>query len=348
MIDQDLIDAVRQYGQRVVVPPFPASEVLTAGHRIRRRRTVAASTGGVAAVAIVAFLVPSIVGNHTKTDHRQVPPLDGISASESPSSSARPHGSNTTITDPASVVLPIDSYEQTQQQVSAQQRAEYLLRSQCLTRFALTLAPPEITDPNVGGGPNTRLYGIPGSLEIARTYGFHFVSDGTHTGGNSSLTPDQTDVLFGRVSTFHGKTVPSGGCVMQTDRTMNAAAPLATNPVAAAIDGDSYTSSLTDPRVVAAQARWSTCMKTMGYSYTTTFTAVVDTGDRASAHEIAIAVASWTCAARVRLLETWVNVQSAYQNHQIALHASALASERSQIAVRAAYVQQVLNSQPAQ
>ncbi|MCW2856159.1 MAG: hypothetical protein JWR52_1774 [Marmoricola sp.] len=351
MIDQDLSNALRQTGERVTVPIYPASEVIAKGRAVRRRRRAMAASGasaGIAAIAIVGFLLPNVAGNPTP-DQRPGSPLNGNSASDGPSSSISPNIDSTkaNITDPASMVLPIDSYESTALQISAEQRAEYELESQCLKGFGLNWAPPTITAPNSGGGPNTRLYGVPGSLEIARTYGFHFVSYGTRVGDNPALTQDEKNVMYGYVRSFNGMQVPSGGCVRQPDR-VNAAAPLPANPVAATIDADSFTKSLADPRVVAAQTRWSACMRGIGYNYKTTFTAVVDTGDRASAHEIAIAVASWTCAARVGLVQTWFNVQSAYQNQEIALHADALASERSQIAQRAAYVQQVLNSHATQ
>jgi hypothetical protein len=243
------------------------------------------------------------------------------------------------------MTLPVDAYLPSGHDLLQTTRAMAALEQSCLSRYGLRFVPNTSDLPDFG--KNSRRYGVPESLEVARTHGFHMTKNDPRSLPDHLATPPSQDVrtvLTGRsarggvVHTYHGVSVPKGGCVAEADHTISGGDGTERAGHASAaeeIRAHSFEYSQLDPRVIAAQTAWKKCMGNQGYTaYKTTFDALGD--DRwdapaATSQEISVAVADWTCAKNVNLVGTWYAVESAYQNSQIETHAEELQQEREDL-----------------
>ena len=120
---------------------------------------------------------------------------------------------------------------------------------------------------------------------------------------------------------FNGKTIPDGGCLGAAQREVEGATDLSM-PVRLAFDA--WTASKSDSRVVAAFAKWSQCIAGSGYHYSTPMEANNDpkwSGEKASAEEIAVAVADVNCKKTTNLVGIFrMAVDAAYQQEAISQH----------------------------
>lgn len=114
-------------------------------------------------------------------------------------------------------------------------------------------------------------------------------------------------------------------------------------------------SAVDDPRVVAAYAAWSSCMKAEGYRYATPQEAIGDPSlvpetvkengasvVRHSAAELAHATADVRCKTSTNLVGIAVTVQAAYDDLYIAGHRDALRDYRNRLADRLDAARRVL------
>ncbi|MFE7529883.1 hypothetical protein ACFU7Y_29825 [Kitasatospora sp. NPDC057542] len=182
-----------------------------------------------------------------------------------------------------------------------------------------------------------RRYGI-SDAEAARKWGYHPRPDTSNAPSATpavlgQLTQEAQTILMGanpqdgqRVTSFAGKALPEGGCLAELDRLLPGASGGPAGPagggegVVTTIKAASFTDSQSDPKVVAAVASWSACMKGHGYSVTDPLKASdlfeTATGP-ASSQEIDQAQADVACKQETNLLGVWFAVESDLQNKAI-------------------------------
>lgn len=259
------------------------------------------------------------------------------------------------LTDTAALQLPVDAYMPTGHDLVQTTDAMTTLEQRCVSRFGLRYVPTEARLPNFT--KNSRRYGVPESLEVARGFGFHMTRNDPRSLPEHLGTPPSQEVRTvltataagGVVGSYHGMSLPKGGCVAEADRALTGGDEVQRaghSPLAEEIRAHSFEYSQLDPRVVAAQAGWKKCMSAQGYTnYRTTFDALGDTRwntAAATSQEIAVAVANWQCSTRVNLVGTWFAVESAYQNAQIEAHAEELQQARESLRQQSKRVATVL------
>jgi len=239
------------------------------------------------------------------------------------------------------IVLPIDSYSLTVTQQGQWQQAADTLARQCMAKFGFQMpVPPGPVDQGLDTYGNQRRYGVPPSLAYAQDYGFHFSQNDPRSaqemndpGWPAAMSADESEVLLGTNSSgavdssYAGMSVPSGGCMGQANSKVSSSTMIPT-PVGD-LGVQSFEQSQADPRVIAAQAKWSQCMAGQGYSYKTSLDALGNppdgAGPVASSAEIAVAVADYDCATQINLVGIWSVVETAYQNQQIDANAQVFA-----------------------
>ncbi|MFI5645277.1 hypothetical protein [Kitasatospora sp. NPDC051705] len=245
-----------------------------------------------------------------------------------------------TITGVAQVVRPIDAYLPTAAQSRTVERAAYLTSARCLRRLGITEPPgpdPARAEPS-DGDVRSRLYGYFAPDRVATT-GYDAV---VATGTGQPASPATVQVLTGRdatgtpVADFQGRAVPRGGCLQEGLDAVGGAVFLTSDP--SALPGGGPQEPLTDPRVVAADRQWSSCMKDRGFAYATPADAYMDPrwrsgrtqGAAAPADhtpaELATAAADDACKRSTNFMGIAVAVQAAYDRQYIAAHPQELAA----------------------
>ncbi|MCX5404887.1 hypothetical protein OHA37_13460 [Streptomyces sp. NBC_00335] len=261
------------------------------------------------------------------------------------------------------LVLPIDAYDVSDDQIVRTGQALNLLNKRCLSRFGLQQKQlPASTV--VQGSAHIRRYGTPASLDIAQKYGFHMPQ-----GDPRAFTSDQmvrqptavVEVLRGMkegsgepLTTYNGMKVPEGGCAKESQRNLanGGEARAGHAETAAAIKARSFETAKKDPRVTAAEKQWAGCMAAKGYSaYKGPFDAIGDpkwSAPKATPDEIETAVASWTCGKESNIVGTWVTVETAYQQTQIAQNTEKLKEEQKTLESEAKRLDDIITAAEAQ
>jgi hypothetical protein len=109
----------------------------------------------------------------------------------------------------------------------------------------------------------------------------------------------------------------------------------------------------TDPRIVDANARWSDCMKSKGFSYASPWAAYFDPkwrsmprpGTLSRTHtpqEIATATADQDCKLSTNLMGIAVAVEAAYDKQYIDSHAAALSAFKLSLDDRLAKARRII------
>lgn len=293
----------------------------------------------VAVLACAAVLLAGC-GGRTSAGGGTQPPKP--TESEIPGVTAIPR-----ITDVEAVLLPVDAYLSTTPQVAQEQHAAFVLARRCLTRYGITLPPPPDTPyPDIGLYGMKRRYGVPDTLADARRYGFHMAFDDPRSPEASGprwpgQIPAQQRELYtgltphGPLTSSNGIAVPKGGCLGEAYRALSRNDQINEAPIVDRVKRDSFGYSQLDPRVIAAQTGWSTCMAAEGYRYRTSLDAMGkapnSNGPNAGSAEIGVAVADYDCATKVNLVGVWAAVETAYQNQQIDAHAEEFAAARTSL-----------------
>ncbi|MEU3691673.1 hypothetical protein [Streptomyces narbonensis] len=251
--------------------------------------------------------------------------------------------------DTTGLVLPIDAYDVSMGQMVRTQLAQNTLVSECLARYGLTITYPKAIP--YQGSPHARRYGPPESLATAQKYGFHMAQGDPRSFTKDMMVrhpKDVVEVLGGRrddgtgtqLTSFRGQPVPEGGCAREAQRKLARGTGEGERAghadTAAAIKARSFENAKKDPRVKAAEKKWVACMAGRGYTdyKRDSFDAVADTRwntPKATSEEITVAVASWTCGKEGDVVGTWVAVETAYQNEQIAKNAETLEDDRKRL-----------------
>lgn len=261
------------------------------------------------------------------------------------------------------LVLPIDAYDVSADQIVRTGQALNLLNKQCLSRFGLQQEQVPASTV-VEGSPHTRRYGTPASLDIAQKYGFHMSQGDPRAFTSDRMVRQPTavvEVLRGMkdgsgepVTTYNGMKVPEGGCAKESQRTLASGADTRAGhaETAAAIKTRSFETAKRDPRVTAAEKQWAGCMAAKGYSaYKSPFDAIGDpkwSAPKATPEEIETAVASWTCGKESNIVGTWVTVETAYQQTQITQNAEKLKQEQKTLEAEAKRLDDIITAAGAQ
>lgn len=175
----------------------------------------------------------------------------------------------------------------------------------------------------------SRLYGV-SDAAAAATYGYHLPTWTSGTGSApmpSKLPGDERAVLDGQgPKTYGGKAVPTGGCLRQSAdllRQAGVGTDSATDGSQAAtvtprtIEVEAFEDAQRDPRVIAVNAKWSSCMAGFGYHYSSPLSALGDqvwtTTAAAGQTEVQTAKRDIACQQQVNLLDIEYDVQSGYE-----------------------------------
>ncbi|MFJ9820007.1 hypothetical protein ACIRU3_33015 [Streptomyces sp. NPDC101151] len=295
--------------------------------------TITAGRAGVGLICAVAA-VGLLAGCSNASPQGEKPPKPTVS--KVPGVTSIPH-----LTDTADLALPVDAYMPTGRDLLQTTDAMTTLEQRCVSRYGLKYTPTEARLPNFS--KNSRRYGVPESLQVAREFGFHMTQNDPRSLPKHLGTPPSQEVRTvltasspqGPLTSYHGISLPKGGCVAEADRALTGGDEkqrAGHSPVAEEIRAHSFEYSQLDPRVIAAQTAWKKCMSAQGYTnYKKTFDASGDERwnvSTATSQEIAVAVADWQCAKQVNLVGVWSAVESAYQNAEIEKHAEELQQAR--------------------
>lgn len=256
-----------------------------------------------------------------------------------------------TITDWQSISLPLDAFVQDVAERQTVLRAEYVQTKSCVEQFGFQFAAPawdkspaDVT--SSGQAMHYRLYGLLDDGH-ARQMGYHSYGENLASEAayqDLKLPNDYYNVVAAKFGggTFNGKAIPDGGCLGAAQREVEGATDLGL-PVQLAFDA--WTASNNDSRVVAAFAKWSTCMAGAGYHYGTPMEANNDpkwSGDKASAEEIAVAVADVNCKKTTNLAGIRMAVDAAYQGKAITQHGVKLNAIKAALVRQAATASAIL------
>ncbi|WP_322759047.1 hypothetical protein [Frankia sp. Cr2] len=241
----------------------------------------------------------------------------------------------------AALRLPVEDYLPTREQNDRLAEANLVLIQRCMARFGIAYDVKQVPARDYGPISLTdRRYGIT-DAELARTAGYGL---GPRDPARQ-LAPDKPNigadgetVLSGQGrSVVNGLAVPAGGCIAETDRTLNQSVPATADLRKGNIAQlRSFEESEADSRVRAVFAAWSACMSESGYHYTDPLAAAGDPAFTAppSPAQLSAALADITCKARTNVVGVWFTVDSAYQRRAIDADHSGFTGTRAAIAAR--------------
>ena len=287
---------------------------------VRRRRADA-----ICAVVLLLSAAGCTSTNGTEQPANSVPP-----PSSSPSAPANlppvtdvPH-----LLDTATLKLPLDTYLPTIAEIDQASNAHRELIRRCMQRFDIQITIPK---PPTTPGPTTsneRRYGLTKLAAAKIGYGFADSDPGTPPSATRpapSLTAKALAVLTGEGANLPSG-VPKGGCRVEARSRLTPVDPTThkalDEELPERLSLDTFQRSQDDPRVKAAFADWSTCMKAKGHQYSSPFEPFGDPKFQpaGSAKERRTAEDDVACKASTNLVGRWYAVESAYQNALIADH----------------------------
>jgi hypothetical protein len=259
--------------------------------------------------------------------------------------------------------FPDDAYEPSTVQAAESDYLSLRLAQVCMKNlgfdFLPTLTTAVIAQSNKTEQEfKTRLYGI-SDPTAATTYGYHLPTwTNGHMDGQtlSQLPSDEQAALEGRGSkTYDGKAVPAGGCLGQSADLLRQAGVGTDGPAGGSqtpavtprtIEVDAFQDAQADPRVLAVNAKWSSCMASFGYHFNSPLSALGQSrwasAATAGRAEIQTAERDVTCKLRVNLLGVEYSVQSGYEQAAIAENSQAMAIAKAQLDTEAAGLNQLM------
>lgn len=253
------------------------------------------------------------------------------------------------VSGPMDPALPLDGYALSRKDYLTIQRAAWQAVSRCVSRFGITYTAPQ---PSTVGlppmfGDNGLRYGLL-DADAAAKRGYRYAgasaSGGKDTkaedqdkgdkGKGSHWDPSPTELLIVRGAgtgqkapiDSTGKPLPTGGCLAEATTLTEAGVKDPGHPdLALTLARDTYERSFRDSRTVAAEKRWSACMKAAGFSFDTSRDANNHSWPNpVGAPEKATAKADVRCKISTNLVGTWWAVETAYQRRAIEENAPAL------------------------
>jgi hypothetical protein len=250
----------------------------------------------------------------------------------------------------SSAALPLDEYSPTPAEQKRSDHAQAALERACVTGFGVRWAGPSETDLTVGSAMiaarRADRFGLVDPEQAGR-YGYHpppwstdAVGAAQQAAGDHDTPPDTVaDVLFGRVPTVRGRTVPSGGCRGEASRQLSAGADVRSgSSVVSRLEQEATTRAGADPRVKALLNAWRSCMERAGYHYPNPASAARDKRWQArklTNTELATARTDVRCKTDIGYLATMTAVTAEHQRALIAEHADELGRVKRSFATRA-------------
>lgn len=235
-----------------------------------------------------------------------------------------PLGQLLIVTDPRTLVLPLDSYQVSPANLPLSTKVERILTQRCLQRFGLSYTLPTL--------PNTqslgRRYGL-WDTAAAKTWGYHVPPDPPEDDINADPPAQVVTVLTGRGrSSYAGQTIPEGGCVGEARRKLAEGLPQVNNEfLGYQLANDSINRTENDSRARKVFDDWSTCMKLAGFDYSEPRKAINDPEfgtAKPTDHEILVAVADTKCKQATGLINLMATLETAYQKRTLEQSAEAL------------------------
>lgn len=233
--------------------------------------------------------------------------------------------------------LPIESYLQTYPQLVSIQSARNSVQRDCMARFGFDFQPPapDEAPPNSYDSANMgRRYGISDPVEAQR-YGYELPPDQNRDTTSYHFRDSNAEMVYDLSvpkgmqppALFHGKRLPAGGCVGESDRAVGSF----DESLASKIDTQSWEQMKKDPRVTAVDRRWSGCMKSRGYRYSTPYDPLKSAYSAAMprTQQVATALADVACKSSTGLITTYVAVESELQLKAISDNRAALDTARA-------------------
>jgi hypothetical protein len=241
------------------------------------------------------------------------------------------------------MVLPLESYMENYPDTITILNGMLRIESKCMASYGFTIpahASGANPPPSYDASNMARRYGV-ADLAFASKYGYHLaVSPPKNSSGAESASGAERTVLTGKTdgtggssSSYQGKAIPPGGCRGQALRELRIANVDFNLPQK--LDTESMDRSLADPRVIGALEKWSSCMKSKGYTVDSPLhapqLASSSQGPAPSAQEIEIAVADVQCKQSTNLVNTWFSVESQLEEEEIEKNQLPLSQERNQL-----------------
>ncbi|MGW2542911.1 hypothetical protein ACWC5I_19085 [Kitasatospora sp. NPDC001574] len=254
----------------------------------------------------------------------------------------------------AELRLPIADYMLTPQQAAELKWLNTKKVAICMKQYGFDL--PMTPGPVVSASDSLlfRRYGLtdPASVSI---WGYHLPKRDTAT-PRATLSPAENALLLGRDATgkpltsSNGQAVPAGGCQGKVNTDLQSLQPggqgsgSGASQLAAQTKAESFSRSMTDPRVKEVFAHWSECMRADGFSAPNPVEAGGDLPSvkqpEPDAAEIRMAQTDVECKARTNLVGIWFAVEADYQTAAIAQQPQAFAALKAERDAQAAQLAQ--------
>jgi len=290
----------------------------------------------IATIVAASSLAACVSGGSDRRETPEVPPILGMLS----------HVDLTTFR------LPLDQYRPTSREEVLLARAESMLFRQCMRRFGFDQKITNAGSTRPGpGGAHVNRYGLADG-NVASKAGYHLpAQDANHDKEPTQLrTAAEKTVATGvGQSKYRGRSVPRGGCLGEARSLLlrGSTGPIDSQLIET-ISIDYSNQAERDARVQNAFAAWSSCMKRAGYHYRTPWDPNDDPsfhGEQVSAREIRTAKADVGCKGRVKLIDVWAAVETAYQRRAIERHSEQLKLIQIQLDTRLANARRVLADQ---
>lgn len=271
-----------------------------------------------------------------------------------------PLGPVPVITSVDQIRLPIDSYEVTVEQTRTLFRASTVVTRQCVRSFGLSYPAPQwgdaFSDTPRELKKRSVLYGF-FDPAAPRSEGYDAVGV-SDSGALPAISDAVQAVLNGvdatnrPVTAYGGKAVPDHGCLGR-GRAEVGDPPMPADSGQLPDGGPKVLA--TDPRIADANARWSDCMKSRGFSYASPWAAYFDPKWRSvrapkqvppthTPAEIATAAADLDCKLSTNLMGVAVAVETAYDKQYIDSHTAALSAFKRSLDDRLGKAQHIIAS----
>lgn len=233
--------------------------------------------------------------------------------------------------------LPLDEYRLSPVQHLTVTNAYRVLMGRCVTGFGFDRPPGTDVGPLIG--PRTwteRRYGLSDpAIAAVDGYGLAERDPARHpidrAGIRARLSPAVLAVISGTgPRQANGRAVPHDGCAGQARRTLRMQPAGLDVLLAQNLAARSFTLSREDPRVRAAIAAWSRCMRAAGLDYASPLDPAADPAFAGgpTPRELRTAGADLACKRETNLIGIWYAVESGYQADLIAAHTGALRAVR--------------------
>lgn len=259
---------------------------------------------------------------------------------DSPVATASPGAESPGITGAAVRQLPLDAYVTSFEQLEAIDRAQAVLAAKCMKQKGFSyIATPPLQKP----APRRQPYGLE-DIQQAKSLGYHRPT-ATFGGGtlvNEKAPEAYTLALYGSFDESRPRS--GGGCAGEAQAQLNPSDKKVSELVGQ-LGQLAAARTAADPRVLAADTAWVSCMAAKGYQYSNTMEPQsAPWPSTLSQREIDTAVADVVCKLEVALPRIWHETEATQQSSLVEKHLSDLAEAKQSLAERLRVAQAVLSA----